>query len=179
MNRLCPKILSIIINDLGRYFHVPEIIPPVPVDVQGKGVPSDHNGVSAVPISSSKSQRKCEARKIEVRPLPESLILKFGEVIANEKWEFLSPEMSSTDLVDAYENYTLNLLSDVFPLKTVTISDKDKPYFTEELRKLRRQRQRLYCKDERSPQYEIAKTKFDKNLKTEAKNISRRLRLKF
>ena len=78
------KILSIIITDLKKYFHVPEIIPPIPVDVPGKGVPSDHNGVSAVPISSANSQRKCQARKVEVRPLPESLILKFGEVLAND-----------------------------------------------------------------------------------------------
>ena len=79
----------------------------------------------------------------------------------NEKWKFLSPEMSSTELVDAYENYTLKLLNDVFPLKTVTVSEKDKPYFTEELRTLRRQRQRLYCKGGRSPQYQNIKAKFD------------------
>ena len=57
------KILSIIITDLQSYFHEPEIIPPVPADVQGKGVPSDHNGVFALPITSSNSLRTTVARK--------------------------------------------------------------------------------------------------------------------
>ena len=169
------KILSIIITDLKKYFHVPEIIPPIPVDVPGKGVPSDHNGVSAVPISSANSQRKCQARKVEVRPLPESLILKFGEVLANEKWEFLSPGMSSTDLVDAYEKYTSNLVNNIFPLKTVTVSEKDKPYFTEELKKLRRQRQRIYCKSGRSPKYLNIKAQFDQKLKAEAAKYQQKI----
>ena len=46
------KTLTIIITDLQRYYHVPIIIPPVPVDVPGQGVPSDHQGVLAIPISS-------------------------------------------------------------------------------------------------------------------------------
>ena len=69
------KILSIIITDLQSYFHVPNIIPPVPVDVPGKGVPSDHSGVLAEPITNENSQRKSQVNKIDVRPMPESGIL--------------------------------------------------------------------------------------------------------
>ena len=54
-------------------------------------------------------------------------------------------------------------------MKTVTISEQDKPYFTEELRKLRRLRQRIYCKEGRSPKYLDAKSQFDKKLRAEAK----------
>ena len=100
------KILSIIITDLKSYFHTPEIIPPVPVDVLGKGVPSDHNGVLAKPISSANSQRKTVSRKVEVRPLPDSQMLKMGEILANEKWDMLEPKMSSTELVNQFELYT-------------------------------------------------------------------------
>ena len=113
------KILSIIITDLESYFHVPEIIPPVPVDVLGKGVPSDHNGVLALPLTSSNSQRKTVSRKVEVRPLPESAMLKFGEALANDNWEMLEPHMSSTELVQQFEQYTSDLVETVFPQKTV------------------------------------------------------------
>ena len=169
------KILSIMITDLQSYFHVPEIIPPVPVDVLGRGVPSDHSGVIAVPITSTSSQRKSQVRKVEVRPLPDSLILKFGEKLANEEWDFFTPQMSPTDLVDAYEKYTSQLISQVFPTKTVTISDKDKPYMTEELKKLRRQRQRVYCKTGRSPKYLNIKSQFDLKLRVEAKKYQERI----
>ena len=39
------KILTILITDLPGFYHVPQVIPPVPVDVPGHGVPSNHNGV--------------------------------------------------------------------------------------------------------------------------------------
>ena len=163
------KILSIIITDLQSYFQVPQIIPPVPVDILGKGVPSDHNGVLAVPISAANPLRKSELRKVDVRPLPESLILKFGEILAMEEWQFLTPQMSSSELVEAFEVYTSKQINGVFPLKTVTISNKDKPYFTEELKRLRRQRQRVYRKQGKSPKYLSLVSEFDLKLKAEAK----------
>jgi hypothetical protein len=73
--------LYLIITDLKSYYHNPLIIPPVPVDVIGKGVPSDHSGVIALPVTGADSLRKSVARKTKVRPLPDSLISKFGSVI--------------------------------------------------------------------------------------------------
>ena len=77
------KILTIVISDLHMYYHNPTIIPPVPVDVPGQGVPSDHSGVQALPITSANSQRTAEIRKVKVRPLPESLITKFGDIMVS------------------------------------------------------------------------------------------------
>ena len=162
------KILTIIITDLQSFFHVPKIIPPVPVDVPGKGVPSDHNGVLAVPITNANSQKKSQVTKTFVRPMPESGIQKMGEVLATADWACFTPEMSSTELVEVFENYTANLVDEIFPLKTVCISSKDKPYMTEELKMLRRQRQRIYRKSGRSPKYIEIKSKFDLKLRQAA-----------
>ena len=172
------KILSIIITDLKSYFHVPEIIPPVPVDVPGKGVPSDHNGVIAKPITIGYSQRISQARTIMVRPLPDSLILKFGDTLAHENWNCLTPQMTSTELVNAFENYNFKLINEVFPEKKVTISDQDKPYITEELKKLRRQRKRVYNQTGRSPKYLNMLAEFKQKLKIEAKKYLKKLRQK-
>ena len=101
--------------------------------------------------------------------MPESLMFKFGEKLANETWDMLEPHMSSTELVEQFEQYTYQLVDSVFPLKTVTVSDRDKPYMTEELKKLRRQRQRIYSKSGRSPKYLEIKAQFELKLRTEAK----------
>ena len=45
-------------TDLQNYYHNPEVIPPVPVDIPGHGVPSDHNGVLTLPLSTSDPERK-------------------------------------------------------------------------------------------------------------------------
>ena len=163
------KILTILITDLPGYYHVPQVIPPVPVDVTGQGVPSDHNGVLAVPLSTAYSQRKAESRKVTVRPLPDSLVFKFGSALVKEDWSFLTPEMTSTELVDVFEKHTSNLVEQTFPEKNVTISDWDQPYMTEELKLIRRQRIRAYRQGGRSAKYIEIAEKFDKKLKLEAK----------
>ena len=162
------KILTILITDLQSYYHNPIIIPPVPVDVPGQGVPSDHSGVLAMPVTAGNSERKADVRKVTIRPLPDSLVTKFGSTIVSEDWSFLGPNMSSTELVNLFENHTKNIVEQIFPEKTVTISNWDKPFMTEELKKLRRQRQRVYRKGGRSQKYLEIKSKFDQKLKTEA-----------
>ena len=43
------KVLDVICSNLARFFNEPEIIPPIQPDRAGHGVPSDHNGVEAIP----------------------------------------------------------------------------------------------------------------------------------
>ena len=47
------KILTVLITDLPEFYQVPFVIPPVPVDEPGNGVPSDHCGILALPVSSN------------------------------------------------------------------------------------------------------------------------------
>ena len=164
------KILTILITDLQSYYHNPIIIPPVPVDVPGQGVPSDHCGVLAMPVTSGNSERKADVRKVTIRPLPDSLVTKFGSTIVSEDWSFLEPDMTSTELVNLFENHTKKMVEDIFPEKSVTISNWDKPFMTEELKKLRRQRQRVYRKGGRCKKYLDLKLKFDNKLKQRLKS---------
>ena len=169
------KILTILITDLKSYYHVPQVIPPVPVDVQGQGVPSDHDGVLAVPITTSDSQRVAQSRKVKVRPLPDTLMRQFGNIIVDQSWSFLAPNMSSTQMVAAFEKHSSSLIENIFPEKTVTISEWDKPYMTEELKLLRRKRQRTYRKGGRSAKYLDLKHKFDQKLKVEAEKYRQKI----
>ena len=133
-------------------------------------MPSDHSGVMALPVTSGNSKRTVVTRKATIRPLPESLICKFGSQITNEDWSFLLPEMSLTELVGCFVDYTQKMIEETFPEKTVTISDWDKPFMTQELKHLRRQRQRIYRKGGRTPKYLDLKSKFDLKIKAEAEN---------
>ena len=52
------KILDVILTNLYQYYDVPEIVPPIPPDVPGKGAPSDHLGVIATPHTNSTLTQK-------------------------------------------------------------------------------------------------------------------------
>ena len=169
------KILTIVISDLHSYYHTPLVIPPVPVDVTGHGVPSDHSGVLAVPISNGDSQRKTESRKVKVRPMPDSLVTKFGKILVDEDWSFLSSNMTSTELVNAFEKHTSSMVESIFPEKNITISSWDKPYMTEELRTIRRQRQRAYRKGAKNEKYLQLKQKYNDKLKIEAEKYRKKI----
>ena len=107
--------------------------------------------------------------------MPESLITKFGSILVNEEWEFLTPDMSPTDMVNEFEDHASRLVENTFPEKTVKISSFDKPYFTEELRQIRRQRQRVYRKYGRSDKYLRLKGEFNQKLKLEARKYHEKI----
>jgi hypothetical protein len=47
------RCLDVVITDLWRFFRVPKIIPPVPVDKGEKAVPSDHKGTFTKPKTTA------------------------------------------------------------------------------------------------------------------------------
>ena len=70
------KTLTVVITDLPMLYQAPKVVPPIPVDVIGKGVASDHNGVLVLPVTSKQPKRKTEVKFRSVRPLIESQISK-------------------------------------------------------------------------------------------------------
>ena len=160
------KVLDVILSNLHCFYDEPQIVPPVQPDNPNKGKPSDHSGVAATPLSNMK-QQKCGKVKRFIRPLPESLIEVFGGKLANESWDFLNPAQSPTEMVDHLHSYFQMAVESTFPLKKITVSPDDKPWFTEDLRQLKRQRQRIYSKQGRSPAYLKVKQKFDDKMNLE------------
>ena len=60
------------------------------------------------------------------------------------------------------------MIKEHFPEKTIKITNHDKPYITENLKRLRRRRQRVYQKEGKSEKYIELKNEFDYKLKLEA-----------
>ena len=162
------KILDVILTDLARYYNDPIIIPPIIPDNPGVGVPSDHMGVFAAPNTSSFHVTSRTKVTKFIQPLPESLLPAFEEKITTQLHEFrINKELTSTQIVQSFQNTLDYVVSDIFPKRKVTINSEDKPYFTEKLRKLKRNRKREYYKHGKSEKYIKLKENFEEKLKNE------------
>ena len=109
-------------------------------------------------------------KRIKVQPIPESRIADFGFHLVDQRWSTLEREMSPTDMVDVFVDTNKKLEDTVFPMKEIQVGPKDLPYFTEELRHLKRQRLRAYtAHGGKSEQYLKLKFRFENKLKNEAR----------
>ena len=93
------NILDVIVTNLSRYYKPPLIVPPISPDNPSKGVASDHNGVLAVPNTSS-YDRQTFRKKIRktIRPLPKSLLPTFGKKLCELRFDFPN-DMNSFEMV--------------------------------------------------------------------------------
>ena len=169
------NILDVIITNLARYYQEPAIVPPLAPDKPGHGVPSDHSGVYVVPISGHGSRANRNIIRKVIRPLPASLIEVFKTKLASQDFESLK-HLQIDHMVEAYQNKMNTLLSEIFPLKTITISDQDKPWFNEQLRQIKRQRLREYEKHGLSNKYWSIVDSFEKLFKTERAKYFEKIR---
>ena len=134
-----------------------------------QGKDSDHYGVEVLPRTNLAPKAGALREKIKVQRFPESKIVDFGFHLVDESWSNLKENMSTTDLVDIFVRTNSNLVDKVFPSKEVLVGPKDLPYFTEELRLLKRQRLRAYTTHGgKSVQYLNLKARFEDKLKSEA-----------
>ena len=160
------KILDVIVTNLARYFNEPEIIPAIVSDHPGKGVPSDHSGVVSTPNTSFSNPNTRTKVKRMIRPLPDSLLQVFGDKL--KKLNFRKFEdLPSNEMVEYFQNTLQKLVCETFPEKEITISPEDKPYFNENLRVLKRRRQREYTRHGRSVKYLEIKNIFEEKLNCE------------
>ena len=155
------KILDVVLTNIWMFYNEPIIVEPVPVDDTSNGVPSDHSGVVIKPIiDAAHPPLRTKSTKV-FRPMPDSLINKFGEQICNLSWDFLSSELSSTELTELFQTKMSSIIDDHFPLKTITLTDLDKPWITQDLKRLKRIRRREFCRHGRSQRYKQLKKEFE------------------
>ena len=169
-NKNQDKILDVICTDLSAGYQEPTILPAIKVDDGKEGVPSDHLGVEARPRTNlSKSKAAPPKQSFFVRRMPDSLISSFGCKLAGQDWDgFLKAGMTSTEMANAFEARADQITNDHFPLKKVTVTQGELPYFNEELKIMRRQRDRVYVKEGKSAKYQELQRKFQIKLRCEA-----------
>ena len=169
-NKNQDKILDVICTDLSSGYQEPTILPAIKIDDGKEGVPSDHLGVEARPRTNvSQSKAAPQKQTINVRRMPDSLVASFGCKLAGQDWDScLKAGMSSAEMAEAFESKAEKVINDHFPLKKVTITQGELPYFNEELKNIRRQRNRVYVKEGKSIRYYELQNRFQAKLKCEA-----------
>ena len=171
------KILDVILSNLHTFYDAPKIVPPIPPDVPGRGSPSDHWGVIATPHTNSSQPLKRNVIRKNIRPIPESLLPIFEEKLQNTDFSTIYKHQNSTLMVHAYQEKLQNILEETFPLKSIKISDQDQPWFTEELRTLKRARMREYSRHGKSLKYTELKAKFDEKYQNEVEKYKLKIEL--
>ena len=73
-----------------------------------------------------------------MRRMPDSLVAEFGTILDQTDWSFLA-KLPVNQTVEEFQKAASRLVDEAFPMKAITIIEGDQPFFTEELRKLRRQ----------------------------------------
>ena len=101
-----------------------------------------------------------------IRPIPESLIPIFEAKLASQDFEFLQ-SFSVPEMVHKFQLILNTILTETFPEKQIIISPYDDPWFNEQLRNLKRQRQRRYERHGKDERYQQLQSEFDEKLKIE------------
>ena len=153
-NKQQTRTLDVLLKDCHDLYREPSILPPMTVDEGKIGVDSDHQGVEALPRTNVDSKGSKLREEVKVQTFPEAGLAEFGIKLMTEDWSWLEDcNESSSELVAKFENHAETMVKHQFPIKTVLVGKQDLPYFTEELRNLKRKRQREYRKGKRSIQY--------------------------
>ena len=121
-----------------------------------------------LPLNNIEASKGTTKETKFVRPMPDSGVQDYRKSVGDINWKVMIEGMSSSKMVDTFQEMITSLVDIHFPLKKITVSQYDKPWFTQELRTIRRQRQRLYRKEGRSQAYLLVKKEFDLKLEKEA-----------
>ena len=177
-NKNKDKVLDVIVTDLYTGYQEPVLLPAVSVDQGMQGVPSDHAGVQALPRTNlSTSRARPKNKTFQVQRMPESMVSSFGPVLVKESWGCLVDGMSAEEMVDIFQETATGMVNSHFPKKLITVTEGDKPYFTEELKRLRRKRDNIYQKSGKCQKYLEAQNIFQTKLKAESLKYKNRITL--
>ena len=169
-NKNQDKTLDIVLTDLYSSYQEPTRLPAIQVDAGREGVPSDHWGVEVRPrTNTSITKARPKKEEIMVRRMPDSLVAEFGPKLAAVDWSSLLEGGSAEDSLEQFETAACRLVEEHFPMKKVTIMEYDLPYFNEELRKLKRQRDNAYGRGGKSDTYNAKQNEFKVKLSNEAR----------
>ena len=147
------KNLDVFLSNMGSYYSSPIIVEPVVPDCPSRGKKSDHSVPVIYPLDNHNIKENAEYRERTTRPLPESGIRKFGQLMTTEGWEEVRSEDSPSQQDEALQAVLARMLKDALPTKTVKLRYTDKPFITKEIKVIDRRRRREYEKNGKSQKY--------------------------
>ena len=157
------NILDVVCTSLSHLYHEPRILPGLTPDNPAHGAPSDHFGVEVLPIEQPEINTTKKIIKY-IRPLPDSLIDTFRNELSEVDFSILKDDPVDS-MVQKVEDTFSSLLHRTFPENKISINENDKPWFTEQLRTLKRRRMREYSKNGKSRKYIDLRDDFNEKAK--------------
>ena len=159
------SVLDVLITDIGQYFVVPIIRPPVQPDNPQTASPSDHRIAFAKTLPSSNLLVQRVIRSHTIHPLPDEAISRFAGWIQHEPWTFVYNGTNPTDMVDRF-NFLIQLNLDTHcPTKTVRGTNLDGKIQSEAVKQASRRKNREYAKHGNSSKYKELKKEVKVKLK--------------
>ena len=162
------SILDVIVTDVGHLYNEPVICPPLPPDIPGNGVPSDHMTVHATPINDSCPQ-PCYAIIETSRPLTTQAKLSLASWVQYESWKEVLEKDDSSSMVDSFNTLVEQKIKEHCPLKTLKLNCFDNEFTTPAIKAIKRKKKREYTKHGNSALYKILKKQLKDTIKNEGK----------
>ena len=169
-----PALLDPIITTLANYYQVPICMTPLGPDENSSCVESDHKTVIMKPINKSETSCSRTFREVTVRPITESRMSKLEKWFKNQSWEQILMVDCVNKKVENLQNLVNGIVQEILPSKTRKIAVDDQPWYTEELKRLKRQKSREYHKNRKSDKYMRLDKKYEKKLKLAKKKYKKK-----
>ena len=118
-----------------------------------RGKKSDHSVLIIYPLNTHSIKESNIYIERTTRPLPDSGIRRFGQMIVQEGWEEVRPDDTSSQQEEALQAVLARIFDSCLPSKTVRLRNTDKPFITNDIKKNDRKRRREYEKRGKSQKY--------------------------
>ena len=108
-----------------------------------EGVRSDHLCV----VFSGKIDRERDFiwTKKTVRKHTSEALLTYGERLRHNDWDtLLPPNLTADEMIERFQKWNMDLTDELFPLKTVRCRSNEAPWVTEGIRRVSKQKKRVY-----------------------------------
>ena len=114
-----------------------------------EGVKSDHSCL--ILAGEEAIQRNFTWVRKTARKHTDRAAAKFGREMQNTNWTaFMTPDMSPSELVHAFEQHTQEATDRLFPLRTIRCRSNEDPWITDAIRKLSKQKKRVFKREGKS-----------------------------
>ena len=166
-----PKILDPVITTMSTYYQRPLCLDPLECDSDKQGENSDHKIVLVKPLDSVNVKSARITRKIKVRRFPQSGIDSMKNWLKDYTFTEVFEAVTAHEKAENFQNILLQKLDQFFPEKEVKFSSDDQPWITTKIKKLDRQRKRIYHKYRRSEKWFDLDKQYKKEIKAAKANF--------
>ena len=170
-----PAMLDPIISTLGCFYQAPVCLPPLDPDPDSNGSPSDHLIVIMRPINTINNKPARSVREVKVRPLTNSGMAKLRKWMEKENWDSIISTQDVDVKAEMLQSMILSKLNEFCPEKLRKISSDDKPWFTQQLKKLDRRRRRCYRSKRCSQKYRDLQKQYEEKVATAKVHFKRNM----